>query len=385
MRTPAQQAASRQNGKLSQGPKTTPSKAISRRNSLKTGLTGHGIVLSQSMQAEVDSQKAHFETTYNPTDPESRQLVETAALAFTRTLHLMRAQHELGLQRVRNALQLHDAERQDRVHNLVNQLSTAPQHALDHLQRFTEGCDYLADAFDAVAAELKATGTLTPDSQLHARHLHGLEETTYATTPQLAAFLQNLANLPCLRLPAPVAGEGQGEGNSTAPFTPAAQSLLTHLEAQAEAWQEAADTHWHQRDELDRTEAPDRAYFDPSLEAQRLHRYLTRAQRTYEQTIKTLDARAESASPACHTFSPAAPTRSAEARATITNAPPPRPAPPVTRSDPPRKNEPTTSQPLSLKDFEEILTAADQRVTHVDFSITPRVSIGKPPRQPHAR
>jgi hypothetical protein len=24
-------------------------------------------------------------------------------------------------------------------------------------------------------------------------------------------------------------------------------------------------------------------------------------------------------------------------------------------------------------------------VTHVDFSITPRVRIGKPPRQPHAR
>jgi hypothetical protein len=376
MRTPAQLAASRRNGKLSQGPKTTPGKSISRRNSLKTGLTGHGIVLSQSMQAEVDSQKAHFETTYNPTNPESRQLVETAALAFIRSLHLLRTQHELGLQRVRNALQLHDAERQDRVQNLVNQLSTAPQHALNHLQRFTEGGDYLSDAFDALAAELKATGTLTPDSQLQARNLHGLTETAYATTPELAAFLQNLANLPFPLLPSPVTGEGQGEGSSAQALTPAAQSLLTHLEAQAGAWQEAADTHWHDRDEHDRNEAPDRAYFDPSLEAQRLHRYLTRAQRTYEQAIKALEARAMPLPPQSK---PAHPPRI------------PRATPIPARPSKPGQNEPNPPQALSHKDFEDILKSSDvgprpraSSAAFVDFAITP-CPAPKPARKARAR
>jgi hypothetical protein len=294
------------------------------------------------MHAEVETLKGEFESAYQPATPEARRLVQTAVLAFVRSLHLARAQHELGIDRVRHAFPLYDAQRQDRVHSLVNMLSVDPLHALSHLYRLTEGCDYLADAFAALAAELQQTGTLTADSQLHARQLHGLTESSRAHTAELVVLLENLA-----QLPAP-------ESADPANLNPAAQAILAHLEAQSEANLEAADRIWNERDEASRNQAPDVAYFDPSPEASRLHRYLMRAHRTYEQAIKALQAQ-KSATPPQHQ---------------PTQPPPTHHAPPPTRHS--AQNEPTVPQPLSHIDFEDMFKPSDRGCTYLDFSITPR-------------
>src|SRR6185312_9622104 len=63
----AKLSANRRNASLSTGPRTREGKERSRRNSLKHGLTGEGIVLPTEDQAEVDRRFSALETELAPT------------------------------------------------------------------------------------------------------------------------------------------------------------------------------------------------------------------------------------------------------------------------------------------------------------------------------
>ena len=60
MATEAQIRANQANAALSTGPKTAEGKEQSRRNSLKHGLTGAGVVMPEADAAEVDRRAAAF-------------------------------------------------------------------------------------------------------------------------------------------------------------------------------------------------------------------------------------------------------------------------------------------------------------------------------------
>ena len=76
--------ANRQNAQRSTGPKTVEGKERSRRNSLKHGLTGAGIVLPTEDLPAIEARFADFEADLQPTGGVARFLVQRAALLSVR-------------------------------------------------------------------------------------------------------------------------------------------------------------------------------------------------------------------------------------------------------------------------------------------------------------
>ncbi|HEV3165955.1 MAG TPA: hypothetical protein VGZ22_18140, partial [Isosphaeraceae bacterium] len=72
--------ANRQNARNSTGPKTEAGKARSRRNALKHGLTGEGIVLSRPDEEKFKNHLKEMTEHLQPIDPLERILVRRVAL-----------------------------------------------------------------------------------------------------------------------------------------------------------------------------------------------------------------------------------------------------------------------------------------------------------------
>ena len=77
-------AANRRNAQLSTGPKTQAGKEQSRRNALKHGLTGAGVVLPEADAAEVDRKSAAYAQELNASGEVGHDLARRAALNAVR-------------------------------------------------------------------------------------------------------------------------------------------------------------------------------------------------------------------------------------------------------------------------------------------------------------
>ena len=77
-------AANQRNAAKSTGPKTVEGKENSRRNALKHGLTGEGIVLPNEDAAEVERRLAAFQEELQPSGEVGRSLVRRAAVLSVR-------------------------------------------------------------------------------------------------------------------------------------------------------------------------------------------------------------------------------------------------------------------------------------------------------------
>ena len=82
--SPEQLAANRENALRSSGPRTEAGKAQSRRNSLKHGLTGQGIVIPEDDAAEVERRADAFEAELKPTGDVGRFLARRVAALSVR-------------------------------------------------------------------------------------------------------------------------------------------------------------------------------------------------------------------------------------------------------------------------------------------------------------
>ena len=80
----AQILANRRNAERSTGPKTTDGKEISRRNSLKHGLTGEGVALTNEDSARVERMFHDLEAEMKPSGPMGRLLVRRIATMAVR-------------------------------------------------------------------------------------------------------------------------------------------------------------------------------------------------------------------------------------------------------------------------------------------------------------
>src|SRR5262249_17861766 len=79
--------ANRLNALRSTGPRTPKGKAPTRRNGLKHGPSGAGVVLPEDMLAEVDRLIAAYTREFRPANESERQLVEDRALGRVRVKH----------------------------------------------------------------------------------------------------------------------------------------------------------------------------------------------------------------------------------------------------------------------------------------------------------
>ena len=95
--------ANRQNARRSKGPTTAEGKENSRRNALKHGLTGAGVVLPNEDAAEVERRLAAFEDELKPSGEVGRALVRRAAVLSVRMDRCVEQEAASLSERVRRA------------------------------------------------------------------------------------------------------------------------------------------------------------------------------------------------------------------------------------------------------------------------------------------
>jgi hypothetical protein len=139
--------ANRFNAQMSTGPRSTQGKAISRRNGLKHGLTGAGIVLLEEDSSESEVRVAAFLADFDPRSAIGEALVGQMATLSIRMEQCARREEEATASRVRHAAEVFDFDRVDRAEELFDTLADDPRGHLRLLRRMPEGVDRLLEAW----------------------------------------------------------------------------------------------------------------------------------------------------------------------------------------------------------------------------------------------
>jgi hypothetical protein len=349
-RTQAQIQASRTNGRRSRGPVTFTGKDRSRANALTHGFSST-CVFPGEMKQEIEAQIAILEKKHHPRNPDEDRLVQLAAIAVVRAVHVARAEIVHTQHRVMTARDRYDTERRQRLQMLLDDFFTTntPKLPLLELQQLSEGCDQLAAEWNALLQPIDNPGLeYEPDDLAHARRLLGLTNSTPASVTPYAEFLTDFERLthsppPPVLSPLPP-GEGQGEGSSGDTAHGELDGMIDRVRAflttQRDHYQSAANERWTLIDEPLRNAAPERALIDLSNEGARFLRYLSTAQRLYDRSHAALKS-LEHDNP---TVSRPATTQSEpDSSPTPPQSPPPPPS--ETPETPHSQNEPRRPQP----------------------------------------
>ena len=141
--SPAQLEGNRENALLSKGPTSPEGKAISRRNSLKHGLTGAGIVLPTDDEAEVARRFEALEAEMAPKSELARMLVNRVATLSLRMEHCVEHEAKNSAHRMRHATEAFDDQRLAEVEKTLSWIATEPATHARRLRGTPEGIDRL--------------------------------------------------------------------------------------------------------------------------------------------------------------------------------------------------------------------------------------------------
>src|SRR5262245_33996403 len=103
--------ANRRNAALSSGPKSPEGKAASRKNALKDGLTGKGVVLPPELEPQLATRTAEWSVELQPGSEPERQMVEQMAWAQMQMQELRQREGNLVESNRRRDLALWDEQR----------------------------------------------------------------------------------------------------------------------------------------------------------------------------------------------------------------------------------------------------------------------------------
>ena len=148
--------ANQLNAQKSTGPTTAEGKAIARRNALKHGLAGSGIVLPEDEAEAVNERWAEWQSALKPDDAYSDWMVERiacAAIRLERCEHHERALLELASARAGRDW---DLERQLAAEGLGEAMPKSPARVALELRRTGAGCAWLKSRWEALGAILEA-------------------------------------------------------------------------------------------------------------------------------------------------------------------------------------------------------------------------------------
>jgi hypothetical protein len=296
MSTEAQRQASRSNGSKSCGPVTPRGKRAASRNSTKHGFTGKGDNLPPEMESEFQSELKLYITKHRPRDAYEHDLVRRAALGAVRARRIADAENSLIDERTRTAIKRWDEARADEVAMWADRLAAEPEAALRHLTRITEGCDYLADAWDDLGRVLELSGQWDETHGRRALRLLGLDAEPTPTSPDdHRLFWLSVLSLQFEKKPEPLLKttfRGFPDASAVRAFLPApaeARRMLAEFARERIAEYEALGQElWENFDEPSRNSSPTRAIFDPGPEATRLHRYFKDAERMRRRALDEL-------------------------------------------------------------------------------------------------
>ncbi len=273
--------ANRQNATRSTGPKTVEGKQRSRRNGLKHGMAGSGVVIPESDAVEVDRRKIALQQELAPKSALGSILVEQMATLSVRMERGAKQEFAAVSSRVRHAADAFDEARIDQAEQLFATLAQSPRTVLRQLMRTPEGVDCLLEAWDDLRTAL--TRPLCPkwvDVNLEqATRLLGFSGNALAGTRIDALAKASWGNLTAL-------AEDERTGlDLEARKGWARERLIAWVDEQIAELEEHRETLDHASIEQDRAEAGDRALFDPSREASLARRYESEARRGFFRAL----------------------------------------------------------------------------------------------------
>jgi hypothetical protein len=273
--------ANRKNALLSSGPKTPEGKAASRANAYKHGLTGQGVITPADEADELQRRHQALLDEMAPKSERGHLLVFRIAMLTLRLERSARAETASIAMLVRHAEANHDDRMMDHAEDLFDGLAESPRKNLRRLRRSFEGLTLLVEAWTNLRLALVRPGrSWTPEHLVRAARLMGLTEE--------AARLRRVGRLSDAIL-GDFSGLGRDEGAGLADdarrewavsqMAQLIQDEAAELEAHAQTLDENAFA-------LDRAEASERAWFDPSSEATLARRYESATSRSLSAALK---------------------------------------------------------------------------------------------------
>ncbi len=284
--TPARLLANRANALKSSGPKTPEGKEVSRRNTLKHGLTGGGVVI---LGEDVDAVDERAEALQVELAPEgslmTRILVRRVAAMSVRAERCVRQETAEVADRVRTAPDDFDEARRARADRLLGQIDHDPATHHRQLLAMPEGVDLLLSRLLDLRADLgHRSGRRWTD-----RHARMFDEATgrgSAAVPAsrcqaltetiLGGWSDRLDDDEILNLDA----GGQ--------IDRAAARMLDLIDSEIARLEDHRATLDLETIALSREESPQRALFDPGHSATLARKYEANAERAMYKALKEL-------------------------------------------------------------------------------------------------
>jgi hypothetical protein len=156
--SPEQLASNRRNSKLSKGPKTPEGKSKSRRNGLKHGLTGAGVVIADEDVEAVQDRIEAFEADLKPANDVARFLANRAALLSVRLDRSAREEAARINREMLLAAGVEEDQRAEQFERLLGSLGDHPVESVRKLRRSEEGIDWLLEWWREARHSLREEG-----------------------------------------------------------------------------------------------------------------------------------------------------------------------------------------------------------------------------------
>jgi hypothetical protein len=276
--------ANRANCLKSKGPSSPEGRRIAARNSLKHGLAGRGIVLPESDAAEVERRNTVLQAEMAPATEMGQVLVHRLAMLSVRMEKGAKHASACSARRVRHAAEDFDEARIDRAEDLLEAITENPRRSLRKLRRMPEGLDVLVQEWGDLRADLTRKGRpcWTASHLEQAAHLLGVRSEDARTSAIGSLSRAAWGDFEAL---ADHEGRGLDDDDRKAWARVRLVERIDEATAELEAHRKTLDL---ESIELDRAEAGDVAWFDPSKEASLARRYESEAQRNFFKTLNEL-------------------------------------------------------------------------------------------------
>jgi hypothetical protein len=155
MSTARQRISNQLNSKLSTGPRSDQGKLMSRRNALKHGLSGAGIVLPDEEQAAIKERVEHWNSSLRPFEVIDLWLVEDVATEAVRVERCRAMEAETRAEDARRADESWDDDRRLAAEKRAAGLARRPEVVSRELAATLQGLELLLERWGALAAALE--------------------------------------------------------------------------------------------------------------------------------------------------------------------------------------------------------------------------------------
>ena len=277
--------ANRANAQKSTGPKTAEGKERSRRNGLKHGLSGSGVVAPELDQVEVEARSLDLMTDLKPKTNAGLLLVIRMATCSVRMDRATTHDFATTAHRVRHAALDFDEARRIEAARLFDVLHEDPRNNLRRLRMTPEGVELLLDEWTDLREDLTAD-PLKPRwaaKQLEQAALLTGTRTEHCRTCRIGALTRGMWG-DFARLSEQEGGTLSEEARQEW----AKAKLLERIDAEIAGLEAHYETLDFDLIAADRLEAGERALFDASKAATLARRYESEAQRGFFKALKEL-------------------------------------------------------------------------------------------------